>query len=410
MSRKRPIEQPPPSASSSEEDSDVEEDEEESSDGEKENNSPAERGAETKEDAEEDDEDDEEDEDEEEEEEEEKTPLKKQKTISGKDGSDSESESESDKSLPSPNVSDFTIKPIVSKPQKSALKSTPNPKSVATESFSKRKNPPSSAVATESSSKRKNPPSSASNGAASNVKTPGVKTPGGARVWSEADEIAILKGMIEFKSKKGSDPNSDSNGFHDFIKQSIQAEVSKNQLIDKMRRLKQKYKNNAEKGQNGNDPVFSKPHDHKSFELSKKIWGNEANEKIDKSQKKRKTEDHGKSEVEGVITLDLKNDKEVNASNSALVRCNGEKVAFWKDYPHLKESFEIEMGKWGNVGPFQMTLTEEMAGVIGKEKLKEMEGKFRKLRIEELKLYLKRIDLVREQAQEVLNVLKGSNV
>ena len=105
-----------------------------------------------------------------------------------------------------------------------------------------------------------------------------MKTPGTARLWSEADEIAILKGMIEYKSKKGFDPYADSSGFHDFIKKSIHADVSKYQLTEKIRRLKKKYKNNAEKEQNGNAPVFSKPHDHKSLELSKKIWGNETNE------------------------------------------------------------------------------------------------------------------------------------
>ncbi|XVF01810.1 hypothetical protein REPUB_Repub04eG0121400 [Reevesia pubescens] len=327
MARKRPIQDPPPASSSSEEEEEEKGKEaEESSEG----NSSAEDDDEPKKNAlEESDEEDDEDE-------EEKTPLKKLKPDSGKVGSDSDSDS--DKSLPSPNVSDFTIKPIVTKPNKPAPKSTPKPK-------------------------QKKPPSSASNGGVGNAKTPGT-----ARLWSEADEIAILKGMIEYKSKKGSDPYADSSGFHDFIKKSIQADVSQYQLKEKIRRLKKKYTTNAEKGLNGNDPVFSKPHDQKSFELSKKIWGNETTE-TNKRQKKMKTlgsEDEDKTEVNGIVTLGLPcfdKDKEVNAFVSTQVSSDSdeevEKLDFWKDYPCLKEF--LEMGKFGRSGGFMMEIVVEEA-------------------------------------------------
>lgn len=95
MARKRPIEDPP-SASSCEK--------EESSEG---NNSSAD-------------------------DEEVKTPLKKEKA---------DSDYDSDMSLPSPNISDFTIKPIVPKPNKSA----PKPKHSAKDPISKRKKSTSTA-------------------------------------------------------------------------------------------------------------------------------------------------------------------------------------------------------------------------------------------------------------------------
>lgn len=37
--------------------------------------------------------------------------------------------------------------------------------------------------------------------------------------------------------------------------------------------MKNKYDNNACKGKNGSDLIFSKPHEQKLFELSKKLWG-----------------------------------------------------------------------------------------------------------------------------------------
>ncbi|XP_043698548.1 STOREKEEPER protein-like [Telopea speciosissima] len=93
------------------------------------------------------------------------------------------------------------------------------------------------------------------------------------RVWTEDDELAILKGMLDYFSMKGTDPSTDMNAFHEYIKKSFHVEFTRNQLADKIRRLKKKYRNNVGKGK---DPVFSKPHEHKAFELSKKIWGADA--------------------------------------------------------------------------------------------------------------------------------------
>ncbi|MBA0725579.1 hypothetical protein Golax_022155, partial [Gossypium laxum] len=70
------------------------------------------------------------------------------------------------------------------------------------------------------------------------------------RLFSEDDEIALLKGMLDYSAKTGADPHTDMNGFYDFVKKSIHTNVSKVQLMDK-----------------------SKAHEQKAFELSKKIWG-----------------------------------------------------------------------------------------------------------------------------------------
>ncbi|XP_010241034.1 PREDICTED: probable transcription factor At1g11510 [Nelumbo nucifera] len=96
------------------------------------------------------------------------------------------------------------------------------------------------------------------------------------RLWSEDDEIIILKGIIDY-SRKSTDPWTDMAGFHEFIKKVLHVDVNKNQLADKIRRLKKKYKTNVGRGQGGNDPLFSKSHESNVFELSKKIWGSEDN-------------------------------------------------------------------------------------------------------------------------------------
>ncbi|KAH1045953.1 hypothetical protein J1N35_036737 [Gossypium stocksii] len=70
-------------------------------------------------------------------------------------------------------------------------------------------------------------------------------------LFSEDDEIALSKGMLDYSAKTGADPHTDRNGFYDFVN------VSKVQLMDKK----------------GEDPTFSKAHEQKAFQLSKKIWG-----------------------------------------------------------------------------------------------------------------------------------------
>ncbi|KAG6383287.1 hypothetical protein SASPL_155037 [Salvia splendens] len=84
------------------------------------------------------------------------------------------------------------------------------------------------------------------------------------RLWSQEDEIVILKGMIDYTSKHESDPISYLNAFHDFTKKN----ASRSQLQEKIERMKKEYKNSK--------ITFSKPHEKQSAcNLSKTIQGNE---------------------------------------------------------------------------------------------------------------------------------------
>ncbi|KAG5545485.1 hypothetical protein RHGRI_017846 [Rhododendron griersonianum] len=169
--------------------------------------------------------------------------------------SDSGSDSETRSAQPFPTASDFTIKPIASKPMENPKKPTSKP-----------------------SAKRPVTETDEKNGKIKKVKVEEeeeVEKSGGSvnRLWSEDDEIVLLKGMADFQSKKGADPYLLTGEFHEFIKKSLSVEVSRSQLMDKVRRLKKKYEINAGQGEKGADPVFSKPHEHKCFGLSKKVWG-----------------------------------------------------------------------------------------------------------------------------------------
>ncbi|CAN8294208.1 unnamed protein product [Cochlearia groenlandica] len=116
------------------------------------------------------------------------------------------------------------------------------------------------------------------------------------RVWSEEDEIALLQGIIDYKANTGVSPYDDTNGFYQLVKKSISFDVSKIQFMEKLRGLKKKFENNVGKGKNGEEPILSKSHDRKTFDLSKTIWGangilmESAVKSNGKSKKSRKVE------------------------------------------------------------------------------------------------------------------------
>ncbi|XVE96127.1 hypothetical protein REPUB_Repub02eG0194600 [Reevesia pubescens] len=60
------------------------------------------------------------------------------------------------------------------------------------------------------------------------------------QLFTEDDEIVVLKNMLDYLAKKGVDPFADMNAFHDFVNKSIHTDVSKAQLMYKIRRLRKK--------------------------------------------------------------------------------------------------------------------------------------------------------------------------
>ncbi|XP_039028327.1 LOW QUALITY PROTEIN: probable transcription factor At3g04930 [Hibiscus syriacus] len=98
------------------------------------------------------------------------------------------------------------------------------------------------------------------------------------RLWTDEDEIELLKGFLDYTSSR-TNPNSSSHHhhhdtalFYDLIKSKLQLDCNKNQLVEKLRRLKKKYRNVMNKINSGKDISFKSPHDQATFEISRKIW------------------------------------------------------------------------------------------------------------------------------------------
>ncbi|KAL8193941.1 hypothetical protein R6Q57_026183 [Mikania cordata] len=101
------------------------------------------------------------------------------------------------------------------------------------------------------------------------------------RLWTDEDEIELLRGFLDYTNQRiANNPfhhhhHHDTTAFYDQIKDRLQLDFNKNQLVEKLRRLKKKYRNVLGKISSGKDYVFKSTHDQITFDISCKIWNNE---------------------------------------------------------------------------------------------------------------------------------------
>ncbi|KAJ1396591.1 GLABROUS1 enhancer-binding protein family [Sesbania bispinosa] len=239
------------------------------------------------------------------------------------------------------------------------------------------------------------------------------------RLWSEEDEIAILKGIAEFTSKTGSDPLKYADAFYDFMKKSLHADASSIQLKDKIRRLKKKFETNAKKGKNGEDPTFSKPHEKKTFELSKKVWSSAANEAA--AEKAEKVKSNGRT----AKTPKKEGGSSRNAASAKKPKVEARAEPEQQQPVGLKESGKMhidgkpeksvllsELVRFGN-GVSTCGLNEDVikkgVELMEESKRVELEGKWKKLQVAELELFVKRTQLIEDQTRLILEAFKSSD-
>nr|XP_023915163.1 probable transcription factor At5g28040 [Quercus suber]POF07243.1 putative transcription factor [Quercus suber] len=93
------------------------------------------------------------------------------------------------------------------------------------------------------------------------------------RIWTNEDEIELLRGYLDFTTQRGSTNHNVTKEFYDQIRSKLQVEFNKNQLSDKLRKLKRKYKRILEKINPDKEFSFKTAHEQARFEISRKIWG-----------------------------------------------------------------------------------------------------------------------------------------
>ncbi|XP_027178207.1 STOREKEEPER protein-like [Coffea eugenioides] len=174
-------------------------------------------------------------------------------------------------------------------------------------------------------------------------------------VWSDEQVTKLLQCMIEFKAKKGVDADSDPTVFHQFFEQEFQFGYSKSQVYEKVRRLKMKYFNNLKKFEKvGKDTGISKAK-FQTLNISRQISSGGA----------------GAGDFES-------------------------------KYPLSSRSFEVDsrgVMKFGGKTADELSFLKENMHLIGDDKAKELERKWKLLHAE---YFFKSLELMKEQTRMVL--------
>ncbi|KAL0386309.1 UNVERIFIED_CONTAM: STOREKEEPER protein [Sesamum radiatum] len=216
-----------------------------------------------------------------------------------------------------------------------------------------------------------------------------------SKIFCEEDEIALLKGLALFWADGR---NNKWIEFYNFIKDSLPHQFTRTQVSEKIRRLKGKFENNFKRARaNGGWLDFSDAHESAVFEVSKTLWGEDKSAAGDKhaekeketpqrgdrsrSQKKRK----GAGEEHDAEKEIVKNQKQVGKIS---------KEEFASAYPLLSSS--LDENGYSNI-------IKEGFLLIDREKLQEVEEKWRDVKAAEVSLELKRIDLIRRDLQNLLS-------
>ncbi|KAK9058282.1 hypothetical protein SSX86_023122 [Deinandra increscens subsp. villosa] len=330
-----------------------------------------------------------------------KSAIKPQAPDSSESGTEESGSSDTDSDSPpkkSP-VADPKIKPISSKPMDREAPSLDS--KVAKKSGSKTSSTPpptSKRPSVAPAASEKDPKKSRTNTAAADDDS---KKQLFQRLWSEDDEIVILKGMIDYKSETGENPIADTAAFHEFIKKSLHVDVSRAQLVDKIRRLRKKFVNNASREKNGKDRSFSKSHEQKGYELSKLIWGGSGHSSGAES---KKAKSQNQKNGNGASTSG-------GTAATTLLKSNGldeKEVALMEVEKNMDISRFVRYGGRDD----SPVLTEEIvkAGMelVEGSKRVELEDKWKSLKKQELELYLKKMELIKEQALVVLEAVNSS--
>jgi hypothetical protein len=96
------------------------------------------------------------------------------------------------------------------------------------------------------------------------------------RLWTDEEELLILRGFLEFTSRRGTAFAShqyDTGPFYEEIRRKLSFDFSKNQLIEKLRRLKKKYRVCAGRMvAQGGAFAFRSAHEGAIYDVARHIW------------------------------------------------------------------------------------------------------------------------------------------
>uniref|UniRef100_A0A0E0BZZ8 Glabrous enhancer-binding protein-like DBD domain-containing protein n=1 Tax=Oryza meridionalis TaxID=40149 RepID=A0A0E0BZZ8_9ORYZ len=100
------------------------------------------------------------------------------------------------------------------------------------------------------------------------------------RLWTDEEELLILRGFLDFTARRGTTFAShqyDTGPFYDEIRRRLSFDFTKSQLVEKLRRLKKKYRLCAARMASSPHAAaagfaFRTPHEGAIYDLARHIW------------------------------------------------------------------------------------------------------------------------------------------
>ncbi|KAI3997190.1 hypothetical protein MKX01_009034 [Papaver californicum] len=237
------------------------------------------------------------------------------------------------------------------------------------------------------------------------------------RVFSEEDEIYLLKGFLEI-TQDTPNPSMAAPMLYERVGKSLSGEINQTQLIEKLRKLRQKYtKQVLEK------LVIKNPHEKEIFEISNKIWGENpsrggrSSSKGPSSNKRvRKRKSSGGDVPKGGIVVGLPSsfaaddkahvaDKAyyaaegLNGTDDAAPAAAAAKIDLANNYSFLMEEL--------NQLPMNSFMKQGLK-CLGRAELRMLDENWRLQQIEEAQLSLQRNALIYEQTKMILEAIAVS--
>ncbi|KAJ0473520.1 putative transcription factor GeBP family [Helianthus annuus] len=181
-------------------------------------------------------------------------------------------------------------------------------------------------------------------------------------------------------------------------------EIELIQVLTKARRLKKKFENNAVRVvSKGKVRSFSNPHEKRMYELSKNLWGSDANN--NNNNNKNMVMSGGSKKVKVNVNV---MPKKTNKSCKAVGSGNGNVGIEPEEVQPLRAVRGLDyFGSMGLPITDEVIMNKGLELVTGAKRV-EMEAKWKNLKVQELEHFLKKVDVLKEQAEVVLNAIAKS--
>ncbi|XP_076904904.1 putative transcription factor At5g28040 [Bidens hawaiensis] len=245
------------------------------------------------------------------------------------------------------------------------------------------------------------------------------------RLWTDEDEIELLNGLLDYIVQRGHH-HHDTTAFYDQVKGKLQLEFNKNQFVEKIRRLKKKYRNVLSKISSGKGYVFKSPHDQSTFDLSCKIWNQTLatipvgidDEELNNINPTPKPKPNG-NEIDDPNYSEKKVRRSKKRSRSDTVKieenCSQQQKEDAVDANAVEEALKRsllplfkELVKCSSNGPTYGNASGLGLGLMDMNGVGDMsDEKWRKQRVLELEVYSKRIELMQDEVKSKLEELRA---